>query len=79
MVKKTERQRFNCPVLGGVALITITKRYIKTDEMPQPQLRATEFTDCANCLQCGIATQVTSGSYTFDWDACPAYTSINKR
>lgn len=77
-MNKTERQRFDCPVLGGVAQIQITKRYLTAAQLPQPQLMKTEFTNCANKLQCGIATEVSPGNWTFDWDKCPAYTSLNK-
>ena len=72
-MKKTERRRFDCPVLGGVAPIQITKRYRTAARLPQPQLGRIDFTDCANSLQCGIATEVSYGNWAFDWDKCPAY------
>jgi hypothetical protein len=72
-MNKIELRRFDCPVLGGVALIQITKRYRTAAQLPQPQLARIDFTDCANSLQCGIATEVSYGNWTFDWDKCPAY------
>jgi len=71
-MNKTERRRFDCPVLGGVALIQIIKRYQTAAQLPQPRLVRIDFTDCANSLQCGISTEVSYGNWTPDWDKCPA-------
>lgn len=74
-----EHRAFNCPVLGGIAQIQLENIYLKADELPQPKLLRTNFTDCANKYDCGIGRQVSQGSWIFDWDRCPAYTNFNKR
>lgn len=75
-----ERRSYDCPVLGRVALIQITKRYLTTNQMPQPILRATEFTDCNSSLVCGVvATEQSPGNFSLKWDDCPAHQAYNKR
>lgn len=74
----THNERFNCPVLGGVATIQITRRYMKSDEMPSPVLQRTEFSNCANLMQCGIAPRV-GNSFVPDWNKCPAWVGYNKK
>jgi len=78
-MSKTERLRYTCPVLGGVALVHITTRYSRSDEMAQPIAHEPEFTDCDNKLQCGIAKQVSYGSWTFEWGQCPAFVGANRK
>jgi hypothetical protein len=76
-MNRTEHQRYNCPVLGGVALIQITKRYLTSDEMPQPILRSTEFTNCRDMLRCGIAKR-TGNVFIPNWTLCPAHPTYKK-
>lgn len=79
-MNRTETQRYNCPVLKGVAFIQITKRYLMVNEMPQPVLRTTEFTNCNSSLVCGVvATEQSPGNYALKWDDCPAHQAYYKR
>jgi hypothetical protein len=78
-MERKDRQSFNCPVLGGVALIEITKRYTVVDQLPQPLLSGTDFTGCANVLQCGIARQTSPGIFVPDWTLCPAHPDFKGR
>jgi hypothetical protein len=79
MPDKIESQQFDCPVLGGVALIQIRHEYIKVDEMPAPELHKSVFTNCRNKLECGIARPSGPRSYTFDWSLCPAHSTWNSK
>jgi len=79
MFDKIESQQFDCPVLGGVALIQIRRQYVQADEMPTPELLKTVFTNCRDKLECGIARPSGPRSYTFDWSLCPAHSTLNSR
>lgn len=75
---KTEWQKFDCPVLGGVAVIQITHKYMKADEMPAPQYLRSDFSDCRNKLQCSVAIPTASG-YMFDWPKCAGRSTLKTR
>ena len=70
-MNRTAKIRLSC--IGRRTTIQIIKRYRAAAQLPQPQLVKIDFTSCANSLQCGIATEVSYGNWTFDWDRCPAY------
>ena len=72
-MNKIEYRNFNCPILGGVARIKITHHYLEADQLPQPTLTHSAFTDCANKLQCGIRFHRSAQSIGFKWQCCPAH------
>lgn len=79
-MNRSETKTFPCPVLKGVALIQITKRYLVADQLPQPQLRRTDFTNCNSSLVCGVvATEQSPGNFSLKWDDCPAHLAYNRR
>ena len=70
-------EEFNCPVLGDVALIQLTRR---SHTLPSGGLQygAPAFDGCSRVYDCGIiATPLRGGGYSFDWFKCPAWRSIN--
>jgi hypothetical protein len=79
-MNRTETKSYPCSILKGVALIQITKRYLVSDQLSQPQLRSTEFSNCNSSMRCGVvATETSPGNFSLKWDDCPAHQAYNKR
>lgn len=72
-------QHFNCPVLGGVALVTIESRTFPLGDEGTAQIQGRPgVADCQQKHQCGIARPVANG-VIYDWPSCAAVRMINTK
>jgi hypothetical protein len=72
-IERTENKEFDCDVLGGIALIQITRRSFQLGEMGARTPERVEFRDCANKDECGIAFHPNPHSTHYKWKCCPAH------
>ena len=74
-------QYYDCPILGGVALVKIVRRSFATpDEADEPIYGPVTFGGCENKWDCGVvAKRLPSGGATYDWPKCAAHQTMNSR
>lgn len=65
--------KFNCPVLGGIANLTIIEMYSKVEQLP-PVHKGNHLENCTHKDVCGI--KIPGNGY--DWVRCPAYVTLSK-
>lgn len=74
MADKIRSKRYNCPLLKGIAKLTLRDIYADLQQSSSPIFRKTQFKDCDSKDFCGIRKP--DGSY--DEDLCPACITLNK-
>ena len=74
-------ENYNCPILGGVALVKIVRRSFKPpDEMDEPIYGPATFVGCDNKWDCGVVAKGSRyGNASFDWPKCAAHQTMNSR
>lgn len=75
MSNKDEKYEFDCPVLPGKTIITITHGAELVNE-PRPHfiINAPPFFYCEHILDCGIAIVDDQGNIDDQsWESCPEY------
>lgn len=70
-------QKFDCPTLGGVAIVKISRRSFTPDETGEHFLQPT-LAGCENVWDCGVVAKGSRyGTASFDWPKCAAYQMMN--
>ena|GEM_PF-5175771 len=71
---------YDCPILGGVALVKLVRRSFTANEMDTPIYGPVTFGGCENKWDCGVVAKGSRfGNATFDWPKCAAHQTMNSR
>lgn len=78
MKEQTFFRDYDCPILGGVAVVKLVRRSFTPDEATEPIVSRADFGGCENVWDCGVVAKGSRfGNASFDWPKCAAFQMMN--